>query len=811
MKKILLALLFIFGFASVTYAALPVLNSYQIGSTPVNGYYLSTNGFNSVWKAITSGSGSGTISTSTPVSAVSGLAFWTSTSTLSGTTSPTVGYITATSTHSSVFGGNISASNLSGTNTGDQNLSGLVPYTGATGNVDLGANSLNVGAGMAYQYNGANVITASTTLNNYFFGGAGNLTITGADNVAGGYKALQSNTTGYANIANGSRALQSNTTGYANVANGNAALQANTTGYQNIANGMYALNDNTTGFGNVANGYQALRVNTTGYNNIANGANSLRHNISGVYNIANGTYSLYNNTTGNANIANGNSALFYNTTGGNNIANGSSALLHITTGSNNVAEGISAGGYIADGTTANATSNNSTYLGAYTKALADGDTNETVIGYGATGNGSNSVTIGNDSVLTTVLKGNVGIGTTSPWRTLSVAGTSDLGTNALAGTFTATSTTGTSQFSGNVNVAAQKAYQYNGANVITASTTLDNYFFGGAGNLTMTGSYNIASGYLAFNSNTTGDKNVANGVYALYYNTTGYSNVANGYNALGSNTTGSHNVAEGSGAGEFIADGTTANVTSGTSIYLGANTKALADGDTNEVVIGYNTIGNGTNSVTIGNTSVTKTYLQGDVSATGAITGSNLSGTNTGDQDLSGLVPYTGATGNVDLGTNSLTVGGTLALTPLATPAGSFLAVNASGQVIATSTSAGGVVSVTGTYPVLSTGGANPAISLGFGTTTSNIWSGTQTFTNAPVLSSLGTPAGSFLAVDGAGTVIATTTPSGGGGGSVGGLYGINVETLAANKTLVAGTDYIYQNRSEERRVGKECRSRGAP
>ena len=401
-----------------------------------------------------------------------------------------------------------------------------------------------------------------------------------------------------------------------------------------------------------------------------------------------------------------------------------------------------------------------------------------------TANTADTLNIGN-IINGNLVTGDVGIGTTTPQAKLDVAG--------------------------NININTGSAYQYNGANVITAQISLDNYFFGGAGNLTMTGSYNTASGYLAFNSNTTGDKNVANGVYALYYNTTGYSNVANGYNALSSNTTGYgntangtnalysnttgfSNVAEGSSAGSYIADGTTANATSGTSIYLGANTKALADGDANETVIGYGATGNGSNSVTIGNTSVTKTYLQGDVSATGAITGSNLSGTNTGDQDLSGLVPYTGATGNVDLGTNSLTVGGTLALTPLATPAGSFLAVNASGQVIATSTSAGGVVSVTGTYPVLSTGGANPAISLGFGTTTSNIWSGTQTFTNAPVLSSLGTPAGSFLAVDGAGTVIATTTPSGGGGGSVGGLYGINVETLTANKTLTSGTDYIYQN-----------------
>ena len=46
---------------------------------------------------------------------------------------------------------------------------------------------------------------------------------------------------------------------------------------------------------------------------------------------------------------------------------------------------------------------------------------------------------------------------------------------------------------------------------------------------------------------------------------------------------------------------------------------------------------------------------------------------------------------------------------------------------------------------------------------TSQSFGGTQTFTNAPVLTSLATAAGTFLAVNGTGTIIATTTPSGGG------------------------------------------------
>jgi len=60
------------------------------------------------------------------------------------------------------------------------------------------------------------------------------------------------------------------------------------------------------------------------------------------------------------------------------------------------------------------------YLGYNTKSGSDpagGEDvidNEIVIGYSAVGVGDNSVVLGNDSIVTTVLKGNVGIGTTSP-------------------------------------------------------------------------------------------------------------------------------------------------------------------------------------------------------------------------------------------------------------------------------------------------------------------------------------------------------------------------------------------------------------
>ena len=89
--------------------------------------------------------------------------------------------------------------------------------------------------------NGVPALQSQTSLNNYYSGGAGNLTGTGYNNTANGFQALLSNTTGNNNTANGLYALHSNTTGYNNTANGFQALYANTTGNNNTANGMYAL------------------------------------------------------------------------------------------------------------------------------------------------------------------------------------------------------------------------------------------------------------------------------------------------------------------------------------------------------------------------------------------------------------------------------------------------------------------------------------------------------------------------------------------------------------------------------------------
>jgi len=131
---------------------------------------------------------------------------------------------------------------------------------------------------------------------------------------------------------------------------------------------------------------------------------------------------LYSNTIGYNNSAQGAWALYSNTTGYNNSAQGVYALYPNTFGSYNLGDGYQAGRHIADGITPNTTPDRSVFLGAETKALTANDTNQIVIGYDAVGLGSNTVVLGNDDIITTALKGNVGIDTTSPGEKLDING-----------------------------------------------------------------------------------------------------------------------------------------------------------------------------------------------------------------------------------------------------------------------------------------------------------------------------------------------------------------------------------------------------
>jgi hypothetical protein len=132
-----------------------------------------------------------------------------------------------------------------------------VPYTGATGAVNLGAYDLTV--------NGVTLGRGNNNRDNNFAFGTNALASTIADdgtgagnyNMAFGLNALKFNTTGKQNSAFGEIVLQSNIGGSFNTAMGIAALTNNTSGSYNTGLGNASLFTNTTGSNNTALGYEA--------------------------------------------------------------------------------------------------------------------------------------------------------------------------------------------------------------------------------------------------------------------------------------------------------------------------------------------------------------------------------------------------------------------------------------------------------------------------------------------------------------------------------------------------------------------------
>ena len=500
--------------------------------------------------------------------------------------------------------------------------------------------------------------------------------VLGETNTSFGTTALQSNTIGLHNTAVGTAALQANTGGEWNTAIGEDALLSNTFGVENTASGIWALRQNTTGDYNTATGSVALELNTTGYENTAHGAYALSYNtegdfntasgssalgsnITGIGNTASGAYSLFSNTEGNFNTASGFNASQGNTTGNNNTTNGAGALYTNTTGNNNTASGFDTGRYIADGTTPNTTPNNSIFIGANTRAQADNQTNQIVIGNDAIGNGSNTVTLGDANIIDNYFTGNVrggafikaggtsneylmadgtvSTGTAASWGAITgtlsaqtdLQNALNLKANLASPTFTGTPIAPTATLGTNTTQVATTAFvMANTLNIphLEFSTTFKTIWNNGSGNIATntsygegalisntTGNSNTASGVNALQSNTSGGNNTAIGGAALQSNTTGDENTANGVGALQSNQTGPENTAIGFNAGRYITGGSTANTTPNNSIFVGVDTRAQAGSQVNQIVIGNHTTGNGSNTVTIGNSSISNNYFTGNI------------------------------------------------------------------------------------------------------------------------------------------------------------------------------------------------------
>jgi len=199
------------------------------------------------------------------------------------------------------------------------------------------------------------------------------------------------------NVMIGRAAGDAITSGGHNIVIGDSALGTATTATENIAIGSDAMSAVQAGqaiSGVVAIGKDALKggaSTTTGVDNsVAIGKNSLKVVTTGANNVAIGHLALTANQTGSYNTAVGNTSLDA-CTGGQNAAFGWASGGAIIGGTNNVCLGTNAGNNITTG-------NQNTCVGDTAVTSAVGSANQTVVGYGATGQADNAVTLGNASV-----------------------------------------------------------------------------------------------------------------------------------------------------------------------------------------------------------------------------------------------------------------------------------------------------------------------------------------------------------------------------------------------------------------------------
>jgi NDP-sugar pyrophosphorylase family protein len=443
----------------------------------------------------------------------------------------------------------------------------------------------------------------------------------------------------------------------ANTATGSGALQKNTSGDYNTATGNDALTSNTTGFSNTAYGYNALYTNSEGGSNTAIGTNALTNNTTGSDNTASGPSALFNNTTGAKNIAIGTNALSSNTTGSNNTAIGYGANV----GSNNLTNAT------AIGNGASVTASNTIQLGntSITNVKTSGTLTAGDVTYPKTHNNTSGqvLTIDNAGTATWAAAAGGGVPYTGATGAVNLGaydltvneitvgkGAGNIISNLVIGLYALSSNTSGSDntaigtFALDANTSGYRNTAIGRDAGVSSGSLFNTTAIGYNAKVTTSNTIQLGNSSVT-DVKTSGNLTVANGITvgrgsggvvsnsvigfeALASNTlSGISNTAIGNRALTANTTGSYNAAIGNDAGRYIFSNSptaTDNTTSDYSVYLGSDTKASADGAQNEIVIGYNAIGAGSNTIQLGNDAITGVYTKGTVHVNGVALSSDL-------------------------------------------------------------------------------------------------------------------------------------------------------------------------------------------
>ena len=320
-----------------------------------------------------------------------------------------------------------------------------------------------------------------------------------------------------------------------------------------------------------------------------------------------------------------------------------------------------------------------------------------------------------------------------------------------------------------------------------------------SGNSNNNGTQNTFVGYQSGVNNSVGNNNTFIGQRAGQFNESGSNNTlvgsetaaslatgtANsffGYQAGSSLTGGSMNVMLGFRAGKYQPGYISEIVNTGYSIFIGADASGV-DGTTNQIVIGYNGVGNGTNTTTIGNSETIATYLKGKL-----ILSSSVAQEVTGSVNVNGAVTATSFNGVINA-TNGV-LSGSSQVTPLL-PTGT---VSGSSQITYTSISSipAGIVSgssqLSGTtitdLTIVNLTTVNETASVIFSSGSNrfgDFGNDTHSFTGSVQVSGSFTLIGTSTATSYNGTINATN-------GVVSGSAQIDGSLLGSNKTITIGS-----------------------
>lgn len=191
-----------------------------------------------------------------------------------------------------------------------------------------------------------------------------------------------------------------------------------------------------------------------------------------------------------------------------------------------------------------------------------------------------------------------------------------VGYSAGANVTTGTNNTLVGYNTGNV-LSTSTANTIVGAGAGQVSTASYNTFLGAYSGLSnIDGGSNTFVGYNSGGTSTTGSYNSFFGSSAGSQSTGGYNTGIGDESLARMSSGGNGNTALGSQSGRYYGAPASFGLESATnSLFLGYRSRPLLNAQTNQIVIGYNAVGAGNNTATLGNEDIVKTVLRGTINA----------------------------------------------------------------------------------------------------------------------------------------------------------------------------------------------------